>query len=520
MSLFWNKKRRTIVLFFSVLICSLILSNHTMGLVAYASTAERYPEGSFKFNMTIPAPGGKITNDYMTWYGKTPPASGSATVYDSTGKQATGVYACDESYQVRITVSLPVDWANSTYSYLPISLNGEELPTQRQATSGSTTLRATVQYVLRSRHNLQHIEKVPATCTENGVEEHYCCSVCKRLFRDSAGQNRVTDTELVIPKGHSIIHVDAKAPTCTVDGFGEHYECELCGKYFTDAEGKNETTSESLLIPKSHKIRHFQSQEPGCTKDGCKEHYKCDVCGKYFTDGEGKNETTYEDIVIPKSHKLSHVESKEPTCTEDGMKEYYECSVCKNIFADEQGKTETDKASLVIEKLGHDWEKIIEKKATTDEEGIINYVCRRDPEHKTTERFIYHFSGRETVAYGSDAVITLKRSVNDEETYDLFVSVEVDGKQLEKDDFEVKPGSLILTLKNAYLSTLPAGAHKLTVNLEDGSADLSFALRQAETPVQSNEFNGVFLVVSGIVLLLIIAGVVTAVVAKKVRQQP
>lgn len=39
---------------------------------------------------------------------------------------------------------------------------------------------------------------------------------------------------------HQMQHVDAVAATCTEDGSTEYWVCSDCGKYFSDAEGKNE----------------------------------------------------------------------------------------------------------------------------------------------------------------------------------------------------------------------------------------------------------------------------------------
>ena len=40
----------------------------------------------------------------------------------------------------------------------------------------------------------------------------------------------------------------AKAATCTEEGVVEHYTCSVCKKNFSDAEGKTEVTKDSLII--------------------------------------------------------------------------------------------------------------------------------------------------------------------------------------------------------------------------------------------------------------------------------
>ena len=85
-----------------------------------------------------------------------------------------------------------------------------------------------------------------ATCTEDGVVEHYTCSACEKNFSDAEGKTAVTTT--VIPSCHSVEKVAGKAPTATENGQKEHYACASCGKTYSDAEGKTEVTRDSLII--------------------------------------------------------------------------------------------------------------------------------------------------------------------------------------------------------------------------------------------------------------------------------
>ena len=95
-------------------------------------------------------------------------------------------------------------------------------------------------------HKLTKVSGKEATCTEDGVVEHYTCSVCKKNFSDAEGKTAVTTT--VIPSCHSIEKVAGKAATATENGQKEHYACASCGKTYADAEGKTEVTKDSLVI--------------------------------------------------------------------------------------------------------------------------------------------------------------------------------------------------------------------------------------------------------------------------------
>ena len=88
--------------------------------------------------------------------------------------------------------------------------------------------------------------------------------------------------------------------------------------------------------------------------------------------------------------------------------------------------------------------------------------------------------GEHTISDGKDAAITVKREPDDSKTYDLYTGAQVDGKDLPEGSHTTAKGSLILTLKAAYLDTLTVGDHKLTISFEDGSATATIKVKEAE----------------------------------------
>lgn len=60
--------------------------------------------------------------------------------------------------------------------------------------------------------------------------------------------------------------------------------------------------------------------------------------------------------------------------------------------------------------------------------------------------------------------------------------VMVNGVELKDDDYEKKPGSIILTLKKAYLDKLEAGNYTLTVQTKDGNVESQFEVKDAPIP--------------------------------------
>ncbi|MCR5615236.1 MAG: leucine-rich repeat protein [Saccharofermentans sp.] len=66
-------------------------------------------------------------------------------------------------------------------------------------------------------------------------------------------------------------------------------------------------------------------------------------------------------------------------------------------------------------------------------------------------------------------IITIKRTEEDDKTYELVDSIECDGVKLKVgDQIDLTSGSAIITLKKDYLATLPAGKHTMTITFKDG----------------------------------------------------
>ncbi len=73
-----------------------------------------------------------------------------------------------------------------------------------------------------------------------------------------------------------------------------------------------------------------------------------------------------------------------------------------------------------------------------------------------------------TAGEAKDTTLTIHRDKDDNQTYALFEGVEVDGKTVDPTNYTAKSGSLNLTLKASYLSTLSVGDHTMKVLFKDG----------------------------------------------------
>ncbi len=103
--------------------------------------------------------------------------------------------------------------------------------------------------------------------------------------------------------------------------------------------------------------------------------------------------------------------------------------------------------------------------------------------------------------------------------FDEFVKVLVDGKELDKSNYTAYAGSMVVELKVAYLKTLAAGTHTLSVVSRNGQADTTFTVekeRKNNSP-KTGENNDV---VMWIALLFISSGVMTGIgTAKKSKKK-
>lgn len=81
---------------------------------------------------------------------------------------------------------------------------------------------------------------------------------------------------------------------------------------------------------------------------------------------------------------------------------------------------------------------------------------------------------------------SVERSEDDEQTYERFESMDVDGNQVSDELYEKSPGSINLSIKPEYLETLALGDHDIKVNFNDGSSTLKLRVLAAVAPEDEN----------------------------------
>lgn len=205
-------------------------------------------------------------------------------------------------------------------------------------------------------HELVRVAAQDASCTENGLKEHWYCSLCGKYFADANAEKETSLEELAIPaKGHSYPETpnEVHEPTCVEDGY-EVRICTVCG----DKQVKK--TSSALGHVDSEYLHNKDEHWKVCSR--CKEEYGRE--SHSFTDwikGEDGiwrrhcEKCLKEETNNHIAHTLEHHPATPETCEKDGNKEYWKCSVCGKCFSDAEGIDEVDESSMVLPKLNHDF---------------------------------------------------------------------------------------------------------------------------------------------------------------------
>ena len=78
--------------------------------------------------------------------------------------------------------------------------------------------------------------------------------------------------------------------------------------------------------------------------------------------------------------------------------------------------------------------------------------------------------------------ITVVRADDGASTLAHFLGVSVDGVSVPPLGYTAEEGSLILTLKPAYLESLDEGSHRLDIRFDDGTVSAAFAIQEHADP--------------------------------------
>lgn len=345
----------------------------------------------------------------------------------------------------------------------------------------------------------------PPTCSQKGYTSHICQN-CGDEYRDNETEmisHEFGEWELVQSPG--CVQKGSQKRTCKNCGFAETKDLDpdpnahdWNDAYTVDQEPtcqsdgsqsihcKNcDAVKDSQTIPRvDHKFTNYVSNNDAtCTKDGTKTAL-CDYgCG---------NTNTLPDDGSMSEHDYEWIYNNDAACEKNGT----ETGICKNC----KYKTTREKAGTALEHKPSEW--IIDQEATEAADGKRHKECTVCGKILETETIPaagipeseYKILEGENQTYSGSGSMTVRANGD----FSKFTGLKVDGNVVDASNYEARSGSTIITLKESYLSTLPAGDHILTFVYNDGEISTSFAKTDEGTsedpekpgdPVENNPNN-------------------------------
>ena len=394
----------------------------------------------------------------------------------------------------------------------------------------------------------QKTEAKAPTCTQPGNDAYWHCADCGKYFADKNGDmdtSKAYDTNdrfLKSALGHDFTeklvddaHLKSGA-TCT-EAAVYYYDCSRCDMHSADKTFTDGNPLGHSYTKEDTGADHLKSAAT-CTEDAV--YYKsCERCGKNGTETFIAADTALGHSYTREDTGAAHLKSA-ATCTEDAV--YYKsCERCAengsetftaagtalgHDFAgqpylhDETGHWQTCKrdgcdVTSTAEKHISDEGKIT-KEATAAVEGEKTFTCtvcglvlRTEPVAKLAPTIVEGANGKHQSGGNTDLTFRSDASFED------FLSVSVDGKVLDKNQYTLREGSILVTLKADYLSTLSVGQHTLGVNSTSGTAETVFTVTAAPAVVPTGDTTGLTLWVS----LAALCGLGTLVVVSRKKRE-
>ncbi len=169
-------------------------------------------------------------------------------------------------------------------------------------------------------------------------------------------------------------------------------------------------------------------------------------------------------INVEHTHNPVKIRSQAPTCTEAGNIEYWICENCGKYFSNADCTQEISQADTVLAAYGHKFEN-----------GVCTVCGVEDPDYEAPASPVIIKGANGIWQKGDERGLSFTSNAE----FKDFLSVRVDGKDLEGFNFEAKEGSTIVTLKASYLETLAAGKHTLSIVSNTGTANTEFTIKAA-----------------------------------------
>ena len=347
--------------------------------------------------------------------------------------------------------------------------------------------------------------KTGATCTEAAVY-YYDCSRCDTHSKDKtfeSGDPLGHDfTEKLVDDAHL-----KSAATCTESAV-YYYDCSRCDTHST-------ADTYSYGDPLGHSYtKYVYNNDATYDADGTETAHCDHSCGE--TDTRTKVGSKLIDSVAP---VVTGVENDKTYCKqvvvtitdvnsftvtlngqsvtlEDGKLTVTGLEEEQTLVAtDRFGNSTTVTFTVNTEHISDEGK--ITKEPTAAVEGEKTFTCtvcglvlRTEPVAKLAPTIVEGANGKHQTGGNTDLTFRSDASFED------FLSVSVDGKVLDKNQYTLREGSILVTLKADYLSTLSVGQHTLGVTSASGTAETVFTVTAAPAVVPTGDTAGLTLWVS------------------------
>lgn len=158
------------------------------------------------------------------------------------------------------------------------------------------------------------------------------------------------------------------------------------------------------------------------------------------------------------------------------------------VATDQSGNSTT--VTVTVYK-GHAWnEGVITVAPTASKKGVKTFTCTHCGESKTEEidKLPPSITEGQNSEWkqGKNSTLTFKSNA----TLSDFFSVSIDGKIIDPVNYDVKEGSIIITLKPEYIATLPPGKHTFSILSTGGTASTEFLIDTKQTATTKPDNTG------------------------------
>ena len=291
--------------------------------------------------------------------------------------EATGLKhnECSVCHKIKnadtVVPALGHDWGEPTYEWINVEGDTYQLKASRVCNRVAEHVETeTVDSTMKT---------VKATCVAEGAKNY-----TSKRFTNPAFSVQTHSVSIPIDPtyhGGHLNKVNMTKATCTVDGVKQHYYCDLCGNKYLTATDTEPVSDEALAIEaRGHNWNDgVITQAATCCEPGVMT-FTClntTATGNYAA----CRDTRTEEIAIdPTNHngRIRYAEIVKATCTEDGILDHWYCEGCGNKYGDEEATELVTDEDLVIGKRpeGHVWDEgTVTTEPSCGAEGVLTYTC-------------------------------------------------------------------------------------------------------------------------------------------------